>query len=218
MRALNTAVATTISLLITGAVIADDKTGRYVEATFGLNTLADTDYDVFLDGTSGSGEASFDGSFGAGGAVGYRFDNGFSIEGEYLYRRVELDSVDLGAVGVFSDGDFANTQINVNGFYHLEDLFDSAIEPYVGVGLAYITEIDSDLEQNSEELEFESDEFALEVMAGARYQVLERGFIDVGIRYLALGGVTLESTANSADTIDADYNPLMVTASFGWKF
>jgi len=197
--------------------VADDE-GFYGSISGGINFLGDQTYDIVLGEDVATGDAGFDASFAGGGAVGYRFSNNFSVEGEFLYRRVELDSVNLGAVGSFSDGDFANTQLNVNAYYHF-DLASSAIEPYVGVGLAYINEVDIDLEDSSGvEREFESDEFGFEVMAGARYNVFDRGFIDLGVRYMPIGGVDLERSDGSADRISADYDPFMLTAKFGWRF
>lgn len=37
--------------------------------------------------------------------IGYRLSNGFSIEGELMYRRNEFDGTDLGGFGSFSGGD-----------------------------------------------------------------------------------------------------------------
>lgn len=204
---------------LTTSTLADSEEGFYANVSGGINFLGDQTLDVVIGSGVASSDAGFDASFAGGGAVGYRFANNISVEGEFLYRRAELDSVNLGDIGTFSDGDFANTQINVNAYYHfgLEAL--PAIEPYIGAGLAYINEVDIDLEDaGGVEREFESDEFGFEIMAGARYAVFDRGFVDVGVRYMPIGGVDLERSNGSADSISSDYDPFMLTAKFGWRF
>lgn len=213
----------TILTLGLGAVLATspalaERTGLYASASFGLNTLGDQTLDTTVNGVSNSGKASFDSSFAGGAAIGYRFANNFAVEGEFLYRRADLDRVDLGSFGTFSEGDLANTQFSVNGLYHFNLLRNDNIETYIGAGLAWINEIDIDFEAAGTETSFETDDIAVEFMAGARYYAWENAFIDVGLRYTTLSGAELESPADGANRVKSDYDPLAAVVKFGWRF
>ena len=213
-------ILTSLSLLALACATSShaDTTGYYVNATFGLNTLGDQTVDVVFDGTSSSGDASFNGSFGAGAAVGYRFNRRWSVEGEFLYRRADLDDAALGTFGSFNEGDFANTQLSVNALYHFDVGSSDRISGYVGAGLAYIQEIDIDFEADGTETSFETDEFGVELHGGVRYALSDRAYVDAGLRYSLVSDVEMEAPANSANTATADYDPLLLGLKFGWRF
>lgn len=214
----HTTAALGLAVALTAGPALADKSGLYATASFGINALGDQTLDARIDGNTTSSDASFDTSFATGAAIGYRFDNAFAIEGEFLYRRADLDRVDLGGFGSFSEGDFANTQLSVSGLYHFNLLPNEDIETYVGAGVAWIQEIDIDFEAAGDETSFETDDIAFEVMAGARYYGWDKAFVDVGLRYTILSDVELESPANAANRVTADYDPLAAVVKFGWRF
>ena len=205
-------------LVCSGAQADGSKQGYYATATLGANFLGDQDLDVTFDGVDSRGEAKYDAGIGAGAGIGYRFANNWAVEAEFLYRRVELDAVDLQSFGSFSEGDFANTQLSVSALYHF-NLFDrDDIETYVGAGVAFIQEVDTDFEAGGVETSFETDDFAFEIQGGVRYSLWDRAFVDGSIRYTTVSDVTLESPSNGANRVTSDYDPLLLAVRFGWRF
>ena len=140
----------------------------------GLNIASDNDFSGFIGTyttTSGGsfatvgllGDFEFDADLGYvfGGAVGYGWDNGFSIDIEAAYRRNKLDIRGIGdivAIGTTKGGDpFTSTKFDTSGTIsgtdgHLEaisvmanawyefDLGNSPVRPFVGggVGIAWL--------------------------------------------------------------------------------
>jgi hypothetical protein len=45
-----------------------------------------------------------------------------------------------------------------------------------------------------------------------------RAFVDAGVRYLLSSGLKLDGEESALGTVRADYEPLALTVSFGWKF
>lgn len=58
----------------------------------------------------------------------------------------------------------------------------------------------------------------LQALLGARYSLGERAFIDAGVRYLLVSNVDLDAEEGAVGRVEADYEPLAVTVSFGWRF
>lgn len=56
------------------------------------------------------------------------------------------------------------------------------------------------------------------MLAGARYEVGERWFVDAGVRYLTVGEVELDGEDATDGRIKADYEPWAATFSVGWQF
>jgi long-subunit fatty acid transport protein len=58
----------------------------------------------------------------------------------------------------------------------------------------------------------------VQALLGARYAFGERAFVDAGVRYLLVSGVEMDGEEGAVGRVKADYEPLAVTVSFGWKF
>ena len=94
-----------------------DQDRWYLTGNIGAGNLASTTL-TYSDGTtSESDNVSFDASFAGGATIGYRIANGFSVEGELMYRRNEFDGVELGSFGSFAGGDFASLGLGINVLY-----------------------------------------------------------------------------------------------------
>ena len=87
-------------LAITTTASAQDASERwYATASVGMGTLSSSTL-TFNDGmTPTSTEASYEASFAGGGTLGYRFSNNWSVEGEIMYRRNELEPIDVPGLG-----------------------------------------------------------------------------------------------------------------------
>ena len=137
MRRINQAllVAATAALTATPAM-ADDERRWYATANFGFGTLIDETL-TYDDGTGGqdSVSATYEASFAGGGTLGYRFANGWSLEGEIMYRRNELEPIDVTGLGDFTEGDFASLGFGINALYRFNFGSSGKWSGYIGPGV-----------------------------------------------------------------------------------
>jgi opacity protein-like surface antigen len=210
------ALAVVLSLVAVPCLAEDP--GAYVTLTAGLTGQRDQTLDFRSAGSSARGDAGFDSGFLGGGAVGYRFGNGWRVEGEFTYQTVDHDGRTFAAVGPSGAGNYASTSVAINGLYEFDLLGSARARTYVGAGLVYLTEVDIDFEQGSTERSFSGNGNGVQLLAGARYDLGERWFLDAGLRYLAASGLDLEEESGGSGRIEADYAPWAATIGVGWRF
>ena len=212
------ALALTTALL-PAAASADEDQRWYASASVGFGMLDDTTLS-FSDGVNGaSAEGQFETSFTGGGGLGYRWSNGWALEGEIMYRRNELEPLDLPGLGSFSEGDFASLSLGLNALYHFDIGTSGKLKGYVGPGIVYFQEIDIDFDADGQqEISFESDDTALQLKLGARYDIAERWFVEAGATYLIADSVSLELPADERQTIDSDYRHWSASFGVGFRF
>jgi opacity protein-like surface antigen len=209
-------IAFMASLLAT-PVFADDR-GGYVTVIAGLANQSDQTLDFRNGSTATRGEGAFDSGILGGGAVGYRFDNGWRVEGEFVYQSVDHNGLVLPSGGPSGSGNYASTSVAVNGLYEFDILGSPRARTYVGAGLVYLTEVDIDFEVGSSEQSYSGTGTGIQLLAGARYDIGERWFLDAGLRYLAASSLDLEGEAGAPGQIKADYEPWAATVGVGWRF
>lgn len=195
-----------------------NKSDNYISAFGGMNFIGDQSIEATIDNNTGVGEASFSPSYLVGFAVGHRFANNWAIEEEVVFRRATLDSLNLPGIGNFSDGNFENTQLTAKALYHFPLRANHDIEAYVGVGIAWLSELDFDVETVDGEQPFEDDLFGVEFYAGMRYHGWEHAYAGAGLRYLSVSDADLPSPANGQNIVTTDYNPIGLALEFGWRF
>lgn len=110
------------------------KTGWYGSLTAGYLVPNDT------DGAVGNTPVSLeiDNGYSLFGAGGYKFSNGFRVEGELGYSTADLDKVKIGNTPVTLNGDVQLFTATGGLFYDLNT--NSAFTPYVGAGLGVVRE------------------------------------------------------------------------------
>ncbi len=204
---------------ISDAVHAEEAEKFYASAIVGAGSLSSATL-TFRDGTNVStADGSYEASFAGGGALGYRFDNGWAVEGELMYRRNELDPVSLAGLGDFTGGDFASLAIAVNALYRFDIGSSGKLQGYAGPGLVYFQEIDIDFDDGGQqETSFESDDTAWQFKVGGRYDFSDRWFVDAAATYLVASSVEMELPADSSQRIESDYDHLMLSLGVGWRF
>ncbi len=199
-------VAILLTTLSTPALADPDDGGFYVRAFGGWSSLSDTD----LSGAA-SGRAGFGGGQIFGGAVGYDYgQNPFRTEIEFAYRSAEAD----GSAGI--SGDFASTTLALNGYYDFAPVAGGRLIPYVGAGLAYITEIDFDLSGGAAPGEY-SDRGGIgyQLMLGATVPLSERWSLNGEIRYFDAG---TQELSGSGGLLSADYQTLDILLGASFQF
>ena len=124
----------------------------------------------------------------------------------------------LDGAGTLPSGNFASTAFALNGLYSFNLFGREEVRTYVGLGLAYLTEVDIDFEQGNQESSYSGDGLGLQVLAGARYEFGQRWFLDAGLRYLNAGKVSMVGEGSASGRASADYNPWSATLGIGWRF
>lgn len=128
-KVLGAAVGCAVALAVGQAAAADaPRPGFYVGLSAG--GMFQQDIDVTAGGTTGT--FSFENGFNFGAALGYRFGNGFRVEGEFNYGRNSLDNLKLLGVTVNLTGD-TDFYTFTGGVYYDFNI-GMPITPYLGVG------------------------------------------------------------------------------------
>jgi opacity protein-like surface antigen len=212
------ATLTALGLLATPSAAHADDSRWYATLDAGIGFLGSEDLNYRDATTDVTAEADFDASFTGGATVGYRLNDAWRVEGEIMYRTNELSDVTLPGLGTFGEGDFSSVGIGASVIRDF-DLFGSPrAKSYVGAGVVFVQEIDIDFEAAGAETSFETDDVALQLQAGVRYDLGDRLFLDAGLRYLTASGVEMEFPEDTSRIVEADYSPLTVTAGIGWRF
>ncbi len=206
-------------LMLAGTAMADEDDRWYATANLGLGSLGGSTL-TYSDGTSTTtAEADFEASFVGGGTLGYRFDNGWNLEGEIMYRRNEMDSINVAGLGNFTEGDFASLSFGLNALYRFNIGDSGKLSGYVGPGIVYLQEIDIDFDADGQqEISFETDDTALQLKLGGRYDFSDRWFADVGVTYLMADSITMELPSDTSLTIESDYDHWSVQIGAGFRF
>jgi opacity protein-like surface antigen len=214
------APATALAQTSSGGATAPETDRRwYATATGGLTTQSDQELRYTRPGAGEStARLPLDTGFLSGGAIGRYFGSAWRVEVEFAYQSVDHPSFSLGLGGPSGAGNYASTSVAVNALREL-DLFGSPkVRTYLGLGAVYLTEVDVDFEADDVESSFSGSDSGVQLLLGARYQLGERAFLDAGLRYLLASGVELEGEEGAPGTVRADYEPLALTVSFGWRF
>lgn len=203
---------------IAGHAVADtrDYEGPFVKLIGGLNFTLDTDYDGSHSGAFPSGDASLGTGAAVGLAGGYRFNRNFSADLEYAYRSNDIDKIEgSGGVRVADGGDLASVAIMANGSYYFD--FAESWSPYVGLGVGFLQEIDSDVELVgvSDQKDLEDQVFAWQAMVGAEVPLDDKWRFYGEGRFMSAAGVDL---SNNAGSYSVDYHNLSLILGIGYQF
>lgn len=192
----------------------------YVRGSAGIAWLDDDDSTDLTD-VNGmqNADASFDTGFGVGLAVGRWFGDRWRADLEWAYRSNDNDDIKLDDGRVADDGNLASSALSLNGYYHFTDGKKiGRISPYVGAGIAWVNEIDSDLEGLGGEYEdLEDDGFGAQLMGGLSYRQSKRLRWDAEVRWLYFDEADLDNGEGVA-LESVDYNPLTLSVGFSYAF
>ncbi len=182
------------------AVSASARNGIYVEGNVGPSILEDSD----ISGGGISGEAEFDTGFVIGGAVGYRFADGFRVEGGVSYRESNVDKGTYSGGELNGTGDANLTAIMANVYYDFDAGF--TFKPYLGVGIGIgIFEVNCDAPGNVLNVDDDSAELAWNVMLGVGYALTEDVELYYGYRYLGTTDPEFDATLlGMSGTLEAE--------------
>lgn len=213
----------TVFIAATPAIVSAETRDWYATGSFGYVTQSDQQITFTRPGVSGAVAPTLplDTGFLAGGSVGRYLGDAWRIEAEFMYQSVDhpIFSLVAGGPGLPSgDGNYASTSVALNALREF-DLFGSpSVKTYAGLGAVYATEIDVDFESGGIENSFSGSGTGVQALIGARYTWGQRTFVDTGVRYLLVSNAEMNGEEGAIGRIKADYEPLAVTISFGWRF
>jgi opacity protein-like surface antigen len=190
----------------------------YAGVTAGFTETGVSSLFTELDGLNGRAKVSASSGFTTGAVLGREFDDRWRLEGEFRYRTNALDSVNLSTGERISDGDFSSGALGVNAYWLFGD--DSARwRPFVGAGLAWMQEIDIDLESDPVNGSYSGDGTAWQLMGGVNWAFNERWSLDLEARYLDAGSIRMVAEKDAlAGNVIADYAIFELTADLIWRF
>lgn len=205
-------------ILMTPRAHADDQSGFYAAAVGGLSTLSDRTYDYTPTGAASAvGVADLSGGYAFGFALGYDFSQAFRAEAEYIYRTNDLGTVSTPGLDTTTGGDLASVTVMANAYYDVAsfEVGSATVEPYVGLGLGFAQETDTDLETAASALQFSGNSFAYQALAGVNWTYDSGVFAGLGVRYTDAGRMRLTGDAGE---LRVKYAPVAVTLSIGYRF
>lgn len=172
-------------------------------------------------GTSTSGKLKLGSGNLFGGSIGYRINPSWRVEGELAYRSNSVKSTTVpGLDTTQNDGDLASLALMVNGLYDFEGWRTSfaRFRPYVGAGLGWAQEIDTDLTIGGVKREFSGDRFAYQLLAGVNWYYRSGWFAGARLKWFDAGSVNLDATLSSLGKLKVDYSGLSAELSLGYRF
>ena len=201
-----------------GQAFADntDYQGPIVKLQGGLNFALDSDFDGSSSSSFPSGNASLETGAIVGMAGGYRFNRNFAADLEYSYRRNDIDKIEGTGRAIIADGgDLASVAIIANGYYYFD--FSDTWSPYLGLGVGFLQEIDSDVELVgiSDQKDLEDQLFAWQAMVGAEVPLDESWRFYGEGRFMSAPGADL---SNGNGSYSLNYNNLALIVGIGYQF
>jgi opacity protein-like surface antigen len=202
----------------TKQAFADDPNyqGPYARLIGGLNFALDSDYDGSNPDSFPSGEASLDTGAVVGLAAGYRFNRNFAADLDYAYRSNDIDKIKgAGGATIADGGDLASVAIMANGYYYCD--FAQTWSPYIGLGLGFLQEIDSDVQLTdvTSQKDLEDQVFAWQAMVGAEVPIDDSWRFYGEGRFMSAPSPDL---SNSSGSYSVDYANLSLIFGAGYQF
>lgn len=193
-----------------------DYQGPYARLMGGVNFALDSDFDGSRPDSFPSGEASLDTGAVVGLAAGYRFNRNFAADLDYAYRSNDINKIKgTGGTTIADGGDLASVAIMANGYYYLD--FAETWSPYIGLGLGFLQEIDSDVELTGldSQKDLEDQVFAWQAMAGAEVPIDQNWRFYGEGRFMSAPSPDL---SNSNGSYSVDYNNISLIFGIGYQF
>ena len=193
-----------------------DYQGPYARLMGGLNFVLDSDFVGSTPDSFPSGEAGLDTGGLVGLAAGYRFNRNFAADLDYIYRSNDIDKIKgSGGATIADGGDLASVAIMANGYYFFD--FAESWSPYIGLGMGFLQEIDSDVELTdlNSQKDLEDQLFAWQAMIGAEVPV------DPNWRFYGEGrfmSAPSPDLSNNNGSYSVDYTNLSLILGIGYQF
>lgn len=196
----------------------EEDTELYVEARGGVSIVPNPQVRLALQaGAEQVGAIDVSNGYIGGGAVGVRFADSVRLEGEIMYRNNSVRSVGVPELSQASSGDFNSLVLATNAYYDLKGtkLGSAGLRPYVGAGLAYVQELDTDIVLPSRTAQFSGDELGFQLLAGVNLEWESGLRAGIGARWTSVSSARLRGALGE---LRSSYDPIALAASVGFRF
>ncbi|MBL8549526.1 MAG: OmpA family protein [Hyphomonadaceae bacterium] len=143
--------------------------------------------------------------------LGFAFDNGFRLEGEFSHRFNELDTATVASGDAHVWAAMLNAYVDFNK--------SGAVQPYLGVGVGAARQ-DSNAWRNGPVRGYDDSETSLayQGLAGIAFMLSEQLALDIGYRYFAAPDGEFSGTNPAPTTFSTDYDHHSATVGLRWQF
>lgn len=203
-------VAAVLALAASSARAQSKENAPYIGANLGFSIFSDSD--VKIPGLS-TQKAAFKTSFAFGVEVGYRFTENLRLEGEFAYKKSDVDTVN----GVADTGStVAAYGFMANGYYDITQA-KLPITPFIGVGVGAIYgKISSSTSEAQGGIgDKSSTQFGYQLTLGAAYAINPQASIFAMYRYQ--GSSDFSFTVQSTK-VTASYGSHNILAGLNYSF
>lgn len=162
-----------------------------------------------------AGQAQFASGTGFGGALGKRLGDGrYAMELAWDYQSAGLKSVGSQPLS----GDYASNLFWLNGYRRFQTT--GAWTPYVGAGIAYVQEIDMDIQRSGQQAEYSRHGgLGLQAIAGAHYALHPRWSLMADLKSMRIPkGPSKAAQAGHALNQAPSYKPLSLQVGLVYNF
>lgn len=194
-----------------------ENSGWYLRAHGGVSSLDDTSGGFTVSGSSSKIDINTDSGSFLGLAGGYDYGNGWRAEVAWEYRTNDSTAT-LDGVSAFDAGDYASNTFFLNGIYAFGG--NDQWRPYAGGGLAWVQEIDIDLENNGVEQSYSaSGDVGFQVFAGVEYALSPKWVLGGELRYVLLSDIDFDSEAGAPGAVSGlDYRHTSAQLGITYRF
>ena len=161
-------------------------------------------------------EIDIDNGFAAGLGIGYQLNQRWAAELGWEYRSNDAETL-LDNGQAFADGNYASNIFYLNGIYSLAP--KGKWQPYVGLGLTWVQEIDVDVEQGATERSFSDGGYTgYQLFTGVNRSISNNLLLQGEVRYGAITGIDLDEESGDGRLIGLDYKPLTLQVGLKYDF
>lgn len=130
---------------------------------------------VFSDSPSFDIDFNYKSNFTFGGALGYYPGNNLRIEGEVMYRGIDIDTINVNGIELGYGSELKLLNLMFNSYYTVP--LNRYVSPYVGGGVGWSNEMENDTKNA----------FAYQLMTGIDWDFDYSSSISAGYRYFKAG-------------------------------
>ena len=191
----------------------------YLTARLGAATQASQTLSFSGGGSVADGRLRYGPGLLSGAAVGRDLGAGWRVEGEFTYQSTGMDRAPFSSPGPAGKGNHAATSLALNVLREFDLVGRPSVRTYLGLGVVRLTEVDIDFESAGQpEQSFSTSGTGWQVLAGARYDLGARWFVDAGVRWLHGPRLRMSGEGATAGAVDARFRPWALTAGIGRRF
>ncbi len=185
----------------------------------GISQLSDQagSFGSAVDIADGEFDVALNSGFTAGLSFRHDYSNSpWTTEFGWEYRSNDSEITTSDAM-TLAAGNYASNTFFLNGRYALADTWQ--FTPWLGAGISILQEIDLDSEGAGPERSFStSGDIGYQLMAGVDYDISERLYLTLEVRYTQFSDLDLTEEGGSGLISGIDYKPVTAGVGLGIRF